>query len=114
MVKARKSYPVHKVRQGNGKTGAYTIIKISDSKRNDDGSWTRDYYSVYVNADIDVYVNGKVSFSIIDGVTARARDYNGKTYYDCTIYVNQENLVIDEIGGEEPDVQTVREEELPF
>lgn len=114
MVKAKKAYPVHKVRNGNGKTGEYTIIKISDSKRNEDGSWAKDYYSVYVNANIDIYPNGKISFSIIDGVTARARDYNGKTYYDCTIYVNNENLVIEDIGGEENDVRPVREEELPF
>lgn len=114
MVKTNKAYPVQKVRSGNGKTGEYTVIKIQDAKRNEDGSWSKDYYSVYVNANIDIYVNGKISFSIIDGVTAKTRDYNGKTYYDCTIYVNSENLVIEDIGGEKNDAHPVREQELPF
>lgn len=114
MVKTRKAYPVHKVKKGNGPAGQYTIVKISDSKRNPDNTWTREYYSVLVNADVDVYVNGKISFTIIDGVRAYSHDYNGKTYYDCTIYVNRENFVIEEIGGEEPTFETQSHEDMPF
>ena len=115
MIKANKSYKVYDVRKGKTNNSHYTIVKIKESIPKGDGSFLSEYYSVYANDDIDVYVNANIIFTIIDGVRKKTTNYNGKFYNECTLFVSPENFRVETLGdapsgGDKP----ASESDLPF
>lgn len=89
MIKTGREYKIKKVNKGITKNGkSYTIIKINDNKRDDEGNWTSSNFAIFVLDDIDAYEGGTVNIPEINGVDYKVREYNGKTYSDCTLYAN--------------------------
>ena len=115
MIKANKSYKVYDVRKGKTNNSHYTIVKIKESIPKGDGSFLSEYYSVYVNDDIDVYVNANIIFTIIDGVRKKTTNYNGKFYNECTLFVSSENFRVETLG-DAPSCsdKPASESDLPF
>lgn len=113
MIKVGKEYKIHSVKKGISQAGkSYTILKISDSIKdaNSPNGWARTYYSLFVFDDLAVTQNGKISFGAIDGVKYSISDFNGKTYVECTIFVNKEFIGI----GEQPEQTKNEEEQTPW
>ena len=113
MIKLNKDYKINDVKKGitkNGKT--YTIVKIKDSKQDENGNWQHNNFAVFVLDDINAYANGKIKISSIDAVDFKVRDYNGKTYADCTIYTD--NVTTDCTNNEFTTTDPFNNDDLPF
>lgn len=115
MIKPNKQYKVFDVRKGKTGTSEYTIVKIRDAIPNKDGTFTKEYFSVFVNANVCVYNNAQIVFTIIDGVRKKVTNYNGKFLTEVTIFVSPENFKVDTIGDAPyEELQAVGEQDLPF
>lgn len=104
MIRLNKEYRVYSVKKGFLKSGKdYTIMKIADAEKdaNSPNGWAKKYYSVFVMDNVNAYENAKISFGAIDGIKYSESNFNGKTYFNCTIYVSKEFLsVVGEPQGE--------------
>jgi hypothetical protein len=114
MIKLDKDYKVKKVNKGITKNGKnYTIIKITDSKKGDDGNWVSNNYAIFVLDDIDVLENATVTIPKISGVDYKVREYNGKTYADCTLYADSVTI-LNPVTSEFADADPFGSDDIPF
>lgn len=98
MIRPNKNYKVFSVRKGEAQSGKYTIIKICDRLKEKNGSFTAEYFSVFVNTDVNVYNNAEISFTLIDGVRKKTNSYNGKQYTEVSLFVSPDNLIVESLG----------------
>ena len=114
MVKTNKDYKIRAVNKGVTKNGKpYTIIKITDSTKDKDGNWTSSTFAIFALDDICAIEGGTVSIDGITGVDYKTREWNGKTYSDCTLYANSV-MVMNPINSEFASVDPFGNEEMPF
>ena len=113
MIKLNKDYKIQDVKKGITKNGkSYTIIKIRDSKLDESGKWHNSNFAIFALEDINAYENGNVKIGSIEAVDFKVRDYNGKTYADCTIYTN--DVTTDCTNNEFTTSDPFGNDELPF
>lgn len=118
MIRTNKNYKVFSVRKGESNGSKYTIVKICDKLKDKNGQFTAEYFSLFVNEDVNVFNNAEVSFSVIDGVRKKSNVYNGKNYIEVTLFISPENFTVESLGDapvdENATTRTLFESGLPF
>lgn len=99
------------------KNNPYTILVISDATKTQSNAtgWERQYYNIYINQCVNTFVGQKIVLNKISAVKYSSREYNGKTYNDCTIYCNAGDFTLSETTPEEAvNNNPWNTDELPF
>lgn len=114
-----KEYKVSRVKSGTAKNGkTYTMCQIADSKKNEDGSFSYENYSVFSWQEGIVLEDGdKITFKDITALEVIESEYNGKKTLQRTIFAdinvisaNPNKVVVEDI----PDFKPIDEDVLPF
>lgn len=116
MIKTGKDYKIKRVNKGVTKNGKpYTIVKIVDSKKDENGNWLSNNFAVFLLADVDVVEEGTISIAQIDAVDFKVKEWNDKTYGDCTIYADAKSILItNPYKSEYETFDPFAQEEMPF
>ena len=117
-----KEYKVKNCKQGTAKNGStYTMCQISDAKKNENGSYDYDNYTVFTwQQDIKLEDGDKIALEDIYALEVANNEYNGKTYLKKTIFADikitaQVNPNKVEMVGDLPNFDTIiSDDTLPF
>lgn len=114
-----KEYKVSKVKTGTAKNGSkYTMCQIADAKKNQDGSFSYENYSVFSwQEDVRLEDGDKITFDDITALEVVESEYNGKKTLQRTIFAdinvisaNPNKVVVEDI----PDFKPIDTDTLPF
>lgn len=127
--KELKEYMVYKVKHGTTKNGSlYTTFAIKDSIKLADGSFSAEFYNVFVWEALKINDRDKIAFNDIEALEVKTVTFNGKTQMQRTIFATVNVILQNEIAPtsnanpfKEPadapfrsDMQEVDEGDLPF
>ena len=119
--KELKEYKVSRVKQGTAKNGCkYTMLQISDPKKQENGQYIYDYYGVFSwQQDLVVEDGDKIVFEDITAIEIVENEWNGKKTIKRTIFADVRvsspatpNKV--EVVGDLPDISAIDDDILPF
>lgn len=83
-----KEYKVKDVKVGTAKSGKqYTMCKISDCKKKEDGTFEYDNYTLFIwQENLGLEDGDKIALEDITSIEVVENEYNGKKYLKKTIF----------------------------
>jgi hypothetical protein len=104
----KKQYTAINVRHGTAKNGSpYTTFTISDNKKDANGNWQSEYYTVFVWSCLNLNDKDKIEFREIQALEVEEKIYNGNKRVNRTIFAE-----VDIVGRSQPTVSPIEFEEL--
>lgn len=113
MALTAKTHKARKVTSGTSKSGyPYTIVNFSCSRKDSNAmnGFKNEFYNLFVMAELDIATGDEFKIHAIKDVEKKTSDYNGKSFFDVTIFAEKDEIEIIPQDG----VVDVFNDDLPF